>query len=671
MLRTASRRRAARLLIPLLATPVVAGCPTDGPVGEGQAMVVIGIDPIRVTVEVGEEAELRASMFPDNDPNGLRWFSEDNGVATVTPQQVPLATVFGIAPGETRIRANGPRQRNAGVSELPPPDGRTDVTVTARPLAVSMQPQELNLEPGQSGRLACSVTHVRTGAAIGDVPLQWRSSDAAVAVVDQDGNVTGVGAGIADVVCTVTGGEASVSAAAIAVVRVTAPAPFLELTVGEAAGNGQIDFVNTLLPQALALGSFFVVRNAPPSSPGTCAALVRWDVRSGGGRAEPVSSVSAPGSPATTQWTLGPGEGDQAVAAVIEGPEATCVVPNHPPQEVAFTARAIRPRLDPVNGDGQVQLVGTLLNAPLVAALTTGPDGERLRRAGLSVRFVIESGDGTIEPATAVTDEFGEVQAQYTLGFAAGEQVVRAELVDFTDAVPARFTEVAAVPDVVVAGGDGQEGEVSLPLAGPLVARLMFNGSTVEQALWPVEFAVVSGAGSVAPASVVTDENGMARSTFTLGPEPGEHVARARLIGAPPAAPDARFTAIANRGPSAEDLAGRFAGTGTARVNGCNMSPTGTFAPTILVGPEAGQLTWRSFLDLVGIYQRLLGRLIAQASTMSGPIRITEKVDGEFSRVNPPADMRPRFRGDLTFEQENTQTGARCETTFEIDVIRQ
>jgi hypothetical protein len=444
-----------------------------------------------------------------------------------------------------------------------------------------------------------------------------------------------------------------------------APARFTEMAflprLEAVNGDGQLQLVGTLLVEELV---------AALTGPGgerirRAGLAVRFVIESGDGTVEPETAVTDAFGEVSTRHTLGPQPGQQIVRAELTAfPDA---VP------ARFTENAFRPALAVSAGDRQSALPGSPLPAPLVAALVTDPGGEPIAEAGLTVRFIVETGGGTVEPDRALTDASGRAQTSFTLGPGLGQQIVRAELVDIPPPASgvARFTEFAVPPEIAVADGDEQEGEVRLPLPQPLVARLEFAGQPVREANRTVRFTVETGSGSVSPVTALTSADGEAATTFTLGPETGEQVVRAELIDAPPGGPVARFKATANRGPPAADLAGRFAGPGTARVNSCNMSPTGTFAPTILVGPGAGQLTWRSFLDLIGNYQRLLGRFIAQASTMSGPIRITEKVDGEFSRVNPPADMRPRFRGDLTFEQENTDTGARCETTFAIDVIMQ
>jgi hypothetical protein len=337
-----------------------------------------------------------------------------------------------------------------------------------------------------------------------------------------------------------------------------------------------------------------------------------------------------------------------------------------PFREVEFTAEAVAPELRIQDGDRQAGQTGARLARRLVVQVV-GIDDAPLMQPGIEVRFIAETGNGTAVPATTATDAQGLASTEFTLGPVPGTQMVRAVLVAFPSTSGVVFMLSATGFGIRVFAGDEQDGEVGMPLANPLVAELTFNGQPLAEAGHRVRFVVEEGNGALQPIEALTDALGRVQATLRLGSEPGVNRVRADLTDQAGSEP-ARFTATANRGPPATDLEGFFLGPGTARVNGCNMQSSGNFGPTIAIGPEAGQLTWRSFLDLIGTYQRLLGRFVAQATTMSGPLRITERVDGEFSRN---ASGRPQFRGDLAFEQENTSTGARCETIYEIAVVKQ
>ena len=67
-----------------------------------------------------------------------------------------------------------------------------------------------------------------------------------------------------------------------------------------------------------------------------------------------------------------------------------------------------------------------------------------------------------------------------------------------------------------VVSGDGQSGIVGRALASPLVIRATDSKGHPQRNL-PVSFGVTSGGGSVSPASIRTDQNGFAQTSWTLG----------------------------------------------------------------------------------------------------------------------------------------------------------
>lgn len=123
--------------------------------------------------------------------------------------------------------------------------------------------------------------------------------------------------------------------------------------------------------------------------------------------------------------------------------------------------------------------------------------------------------------------------------------------------------------------------------------------------------------------------------------------------------------------PSISVIPGFFVGSGSAVVNGCSMSPGGTFGPTLVLGTAPGTLNWVSTFTLVGQYNTTTGQFMASTTMISGNFELTERVTGVFEFVNPPTDNRVRFRGQLSFDQKNLTTMAMCTTTYQLTVIRQ
>jgi hypothetical protein len=81
-----------------------------------------------------------------------------------------------------------------------------------------------------------------------------------------------------------------------------------------------------------------------------------------------------------------------------------------------------------------------------------------------------------------------------------------------------------------VVSGNGQTGLVGSTLSSPLVV-LVSNTSGTPLSGATVNFAVTSGAGTVAPASAVTDANGQARTNVTLGSSAGNVAITATVAG--------------------------------------------------------------------------------------------------------------------------------------------
>ena len=73
---------------------------------------------------------------------------------------------------------------------------------------------------------------------------------------------------------------------------------------------------------------------------------------------------------------------------------------------------------------------------------------------------------------------------------------------------------------IVAASGGGQTADLGQPLAQPLVAHVA-TGSGRPASGVSVTFAVTSGAGALAPATVSTDASGNASTSFTMGQSPG------------------------------------------------------------------------------------------------------------------------------------------------------
>ncbi len=173
-----------------------------------------------------------------------------------------------------------------------------------------------------------------------------------------------------------------------------------------------------------------------------------------------------------------------------------------------------------VLGDGQRAGAGLAL---------PGPVGVRLFDAGgtvvawpTRVRFEVGEGSGSADPAEALSDSLGAARTVWTMGAVPGAGVLAASVGDGPGAeigatVLARDGDVARV--VAHAGGE-QWAPAGETLAEPVVVRLVdAAGGRVPGA--SVRFEPARGHGTVEPAEAVSDIEGLAATTWTLGEEPG------------------------------------------------------------------------------------------------------------------------------------------------------
>ena len=99
--------------------------------------------------------------------------------------------------------------------------------------------------------------------------------------------------------------------------------------------------------------------------------------------------------------------------------------------------------------------------------------------------------------------------------------------------------EQAMPHTLTIVSGDEQEGTVGKLLAKPFVVSVLDqNGAAFAGAV--VTFSVTAGGGTLSPTTATTDANGQARSTLTLGSDPGTNTVTATVEGLEPAT----FTAI-------------------------------------------------------------------------------------------------------------------------------
>lgn len=177
--------------------------------------------------------------------------------------------------------------------------------------------------------------------------------------------------------------------------------------------------------------------------------------------------------------------------------------PNVPVSIVAFS------------GDAQEATAGSVLGQD-VAVRVSASDGEP--SAGAVVTWSIEVGGGSVASSESVTDAHGLARTGWTLGTAAGVQVLRAGLGAGGDKYVLFFATASpgSAAGLEPVGGLDQEGGHGEVLADSLVVEVVDQHHNPVPGV-PIQWSVTAGGGSISPETSETDDQGLARAAWTLG----------------------------------------------------------------------------------------------------------------------------------------------------------
>lgn len=178
-------------------------------------------------------------------------------------------------------------------------------------------------------------------------------------------------------------------------------------------------------------------------------------------------------------------------------------------------------------GDAQTGAAGEALPAPVqVRVLDT--KGEPI--SGAEVTFTITGGGGSVASGTVMTDGTGRAQTSWTVGTTAGApQALKAQAGAASTSFSASVT-AAAAGKISVSAGNNQIGGPSQTLNDSLEV-LVTDAFDNPVAGHTVAWSVTSGGGAVSPASSVTDTDGHARASWTLGSSLGQQTAEGASAG--------------------------------------------------------------------------------------------------------------------------------------------
>ncbi|GAC1682954.1 MAG: hypothetical protein NVS9B3_00700 [Gemmatimonadaceae bacterium] len=222
---------------------------------------------------------------------------------------------------------------------------------------------------------------------------------------------------------------------------------------------------------------------------------------------------------AHAQWTLGTKAGRQRVRVQVGSGRA---VPPLTITAVATPAAPVAAAL--VSGGDQRGRVGSPL-AHRVALRVV----DRYGNGTAGVRIALIADAGSLSDSSIVTDSIGLARVSWTMPRSPGRQrlIARVEGVERALEIPA--ASVAAAPANVVFGAAPSEGPPRRTLPGWLRVTITDEyGNPIPNT--PVTFKATHR-GSAAPARVVTDAAGRARTHWTLGSAEGEQTLSAGVPG--------------------------------------------------------------------------------------------------------------------------------------------
>ena len=181
-----------------------------------------------------------------------------------------------------------------------------------------------------------------------------------------------------------------------------------------------------------------------------------------------------------------------------------------------------------VLGHYQSGVVGQPLAKPFVVRIRRG--GDPLE--GVGVVFKVITGGGSLSDKTVLTDANGRAESTLTLGSEPGTNTVEVSA-EGTDQVII-FSAEATLPPVPttlsIISGENQNGMTGEVLTAPFVVEVRDQyGGPMEGVTVP--FTVSAGDGTLSTITAMTDVNGQAEITLTLGSDPGTNTVDVSVEG--------------------------------------------------------------------------------------------------------------------------------------------
>lgn len=178
-----------------------------------------------------------------------------------------------------------------------------------------------------------------------------------------------------------------------------------------------------------------------------------------------------------------------------------------------------------VSGNAQIGTVGAALGDPVVIKVV---DEKGNPIEGVTVTFAPVSTSGSLDATTGLSDVSGLVHFGWTLGTVAASDSVVIASTNATSIYATATASPGAPAQVTVVSGDSQAGTAGGALPAPLVVKVT---DQYGNAVPGVTITWSSSDGSLASTTSVTDANGLAQNTLTLGTSAGQLTITAEVTG--------------------------------------------------------------------------------------------------------------------------------------------
>ena len=301
--------------------------------------------------------------------------------------------------------------------------------------------------------------------------------------------------------------------------------PVTTLPLPEPTGLGSISGGNQEGVTGEVLANPFVIEVRDQYDKPIAGVTATFALLTGGGSLSATTATTDANGRAESTLTLGSAPGTNTVEASVEGISRTEV----------FSAEANLPppvatALSIVSGDIQTGFTGEALANPFVVEVRDQYDDPM---DDIAVTFAVTAGSGSLSATTATTDANGRAESTLTLGSEPGTNTVEASV----EGISRRevFSAEASLPPPVatslsIVSGDNQEELTGETLANPFVIGVR-DQYDAPLAGVTVTFALPTGGGSLSSEMVMTDANGRAESTLTLGSDPGTNSVEVSVEG--------------------------------------------------------------------------------------------------------------------------------------------